>query len=81
MKRPGGLESWKTNRDYPNDSITENSQNTKKSPGVLRRLSLTQTPVKKGVNNNNSNNNNNNRDSFNMLMINFLISSMACQHS
>ncbi len=31
--------------DYPNDSITENGQNTKKSPGDLRRL-VSQTPVK-----------------------------------
>ena len=48
--------------DYPNDSITENGQNTEKSPGDLRRLAVTQTPVKKsaytdvknskGVNNN-----------------------------
>ena len=29
-----------------NDSITENGQNTKKSPGDLRRLAVTQTPVK-----------------------------------
>ena len=33
-------------RDYPNDSITENGQNTKKSPGDLRRLAVTQTPAK-----------------------------------
>ena len=55
--------------DPPNDSITENGQNTQKSPGDLRRLAVTQTPVKKkssnsrvknsiGVNNNNNNNNN-----------------------
>ena len=37
-------------------------QNTEKSPGDLRRLAVTQTPVKnsQGVNNNNYNNNNNN---------------------
>ena len=35
-----------TSRDYPNDSITENTQNTEKSPGDLRRLAVTQTPVK-----------------------------------
>ena len=57
IKKPGGLGSWRTDRDYQNDSITE------KSPGDLRRLGLTQTPVKnhqltlmwknsKGVNNN-----------------------------
>ena len=33
--------------DHPNDSIIENSQNTKKNPGDLRRLAVTQTPVKK----------------------------------
>ena len=33
--------------DYPNDSITENGQNTKKSPRDLRRFAVTQTPVKK----------------------------------
>ena len=32
--------------DYPNDSIIENGQNTKKSPGDLRRLVVSQTPVK-----------------------------------
>ena len=42
-------------RDYPNDSITENGQNTEKSPGDLRRFAVTQTLVKnsKGVNDNN----------------------------
>ena len=29
----------------PNNSIVENDQNTEKSPGDLRRLSVTQTPV------------------------------------
>ena len=43
---PGGLGIWRTGRDYPNDSITENGQNTEKSPGELRRLAVTQTPVK-----------------------------------
>ena len=46
IKKPGGLGSWRTGRDYPNDSITENSQNTEKSPGDLRRLAVTQTPVR-----------------------------------
>ena len=32
--------------DHPNYSIVENGQNTEKSPGDLRRLSVTQTPVK-----------------------------------
>ena len=43
---PGGLGSWRAGRDYPNDSITENSQNPKTSPGDLRRLAVSQTPVK-----------------------------------
>ena len=47
LKRPGGLGSWRTGRDYPNDSITENGLNTEKSRGDLRRLAVTQTPVKK----------------------------------
>ena len=32
--------------DHPNYSIIEVSQNTEKSPGDLRRLAITQTPVK-----------------------------------
>ena len=46
IKRPRGLGSWRTSRDHPNDSIIENGQNTKKSPGDLRRLAVTQTPMK-----------------------------------
>ena len=42
----GGLGSWRTSGDYPNYSITENGQNTEKSPGDLRRLAVTQTPEK-----------------------------------
>ena len=32
--------------DHPNYRIIGNSQNTEKSPGDLRRLAVTQTPVK-----------------------------------
>ena len=46
IKRPGGLGSWRTGRDYPKDSIAENSQNPEMSPEDLRRLAVTQTPVK-----------------------------------
>ena len=46
IKSPGGLGSWRTGRDYPNDSITENGQNTEKRPEDLRRLAVIQTPVK-----------------------------------
>ena len=44
---PGGLGSWRTDRDYLNDSIAEDGQNTETSPGDLKRLDVTQTPVKK----------------------------------
>ena len=35
-----------TFRDHPNYSIAKIGQNTEKSPGGLRRLAVTQTPVK-----------------------------------
>ena len=41
-----GLGSWRTSGDPPNDRIIENGQKTKKSPGHLRRLAVTQTPMK-----------------------------------
>ena len=40
------LENWRTDRDYPNDSIAKYGQNPETSPGDLRRLAVTQTPVK-----------------------------------
>ena len=46
LKGTGGLRSWRTSGDHPNYSIIENSQNTEKSPGDLRRLAVTQTPAK-----------------------------------
>ena len=46
-------------RDYPNDSIAKDSQNTETSPGDLRRLSVTQTPVNTDVKNSRGVNNNN----------------------
>ena len=46
IKRPGGLGSWQKGRDYPNDRIARNGQNPEKSPGDLRKLAVTQTPVK-----------------------------------
>ena len=45
-KGPGGLGSWRTGRDYQNDRIIENGQNTEKSPGDSRRLAVTKKPVK-----------------------------------
>ena len=43
---PGGFGSWRPSGDHPNNSIIENGQNTEKSPGDLRRLAVTQSPVK-----------------------------------
>ena len=40
------LGSWRMGRDYPNDSIAENGQNPETSSGNLRKLAVTQTPVK-----------------------------------
>ena len=42
-REPG---SWRTSGDHLNDSTVENGQNTKKSPGDMRRFAVTQTPVK-----------------------------------
>ena len=42
----GRLGSWRTSGNHLNYSIIENGQNTEKSPGDLRRLAVTQTPVK-----------------------------------
>ena len=46
LKGAGGLGSWQTIGDHPNDSIIENGQNTEKSPGDLMKPAVTQTPVK-----------------------------------
>ena len=46
LKGLGGHESWRTSGDHPNNRIIEDGQNTEKSPGDLRRLAVTQTPVK-----------------------------------
>ena len=46
IKGTGGLGSWRTSGDHPNYYIFENGQNTEKSPGDMKRLSVTQTPVK-----------------------------------
>ena len=42
----GGLGNNRTNGDHPNYCIIESGQNTEKSPGDLRRLVVTQTPVR-----------------------------------
>ena len=41
----GGLGNKSTSGHYPNYSIVEIGQNTMKSPGDLRRLTVSQTPV------------------------------------
>ena len=58
-----GIGNKRTSGDYPNYSIIKIGHNTEKSPGDLRRLAVTQTPVENhlltliGKNNNNNNNN------------------------
>ena len=44
--RTGGLENKRMNGDHPNYSIIKISQNTKKSPGNLRRIAVTQNPMR-----------------------------------
>ncbi len=46
IKGTGGLGIRRTGGDHSNNNIIENGQNTEKSPGDLRRLAVTQTPVK-----------------------------------
>ena len=46
IKRTGELGSWRTSRDHPNYYTIYIGQNTKKSPGDLRRLTVTQTSAK-----------------------------------
>ena len=45
IKGPGGFGSWLPSEDHPNNSIIENGLYTEKSPGDLRRLAVTQSPV------------------------------------
>ena len=46
IKETGGLRNNRTGRDCLNYCIIEIGQNTEKSPGDLRKLPVTQTPVK-----------------------------------
>ena len=46
IKGTGGVVSWGTSGDHPNNSIIENGQNTEKSHGDLRRHDVTEIPVK-----------------------------------
>ena len=45
-KETGGLGNKRTIRDHPDTSTIKISQNTEKSPGDLRRLAVTQPPVR-----------------------------------
>ena len=45
-KGTGGLANKKTSGDHPNYLIIEIGQNTEEIPGDLKRLVVTQTPVK-----------------------------------
>ena len=46
IKGTGGLGGRGMSGNHPNYNIIENGQYTEKSPGDLRRLAVTQTPVK-----------------------------------
>ena len=46
IKGTGELGNKRTGGDHPNNSIIENSQNSEKCSGDLRRLAVIQTPVK-----------------------------------
>ena len=46
VARTEALGNLRTSEDHQNDSIVEIGQNTDKSPGDMRRLTVTQTPVK-----------------------------------
>ena len=45
-KGTGRLRNKKTNKHHPDHSIAKIGQNTEKSPGDLRKIAVTQTPVK-----------------------------------
>ena len=46
IKGAGGVGNKKTSGDPPNYYLIKIDQNTERSPGDLRRLAVTQTPVK-----------------------------------
>ena len=46
LKGLGGFGSWQPGGDYPNNSFIEDGQNTENCPGDLRRLAVTQSPMK-----------------------------------
>ena len=45
-KKTSGIGIQRKNRDHPDYCIGKIGQNTEESPGDLRRLAITQTPVK-----------------------------------
>ena len=45
-KGAGKDRNRRTSKDHPNYNITETDQDTEKSPGDLKRLAVTQNPVK-----------------------------------
>ena len=45
-KRTGRFGNKEVSGDHPDFSVIKIGQNTEKSPGDLRRLAVTQTPVK-----------------------------------
>ena len=49
-RRIGRLKYKRTSGDDPNDRIAEISHDTEKSPGDLKGLTVTQTPVEKNIN-------------------------------
>ena len=46
IKVTGGLGNKRKSEDHPNYCIIENDQNTEKTPGDLRGLTVIQTPLK-----------------------------------
>ena len=46
IKGTEGFGIWRSSGDHPNHNIIKNGQNSEKSPGDLRRLAVTQTPLK-----------------------------------
>ena len=46
IKGTGGIGGWRTRGGHLKNNIIENGQNTEKSPGDLRRLVVSPTPVR-----------------------------------
>ena len=46
IKGTSRLRNQRTTRENPDNSIIQIGQNTEKNPGYLRRLAVTQAPVK-----------------------------------